>query len=420
MQKKFIILLGIVIVLVVVFIFVFFDNEVPADGDPRLPISGDFMSNDLEEIGVPVVEIGDPIASTSSTSTPEEIKSTKEDDDEEMSNETITELVAETVVENLTIPWGLAFLPNGNLLISERSGGLVEFNVTTGGSVSIDLENVRHAGEGGLLGIALHPDFEANRYVYVYQTSSLGGKSQNSVLRYVYQDQKLSDAFIIIDNIPGAFFHNGGRIVFGPDGHLYIATGDAQDPELSQDLDSLAGKILRLTAEGRIPEDNPFKSEVYSYGHRNPQGITWDSAGALWITEHGRSGARSGLDELNLIIPGGNYGWPRSQGDLVLPDTIGPVIHSGPDVTWAPGSAVYVDGSIFFGGLRGKTLYEAVLTGLAVTELKTHFVNEFGRIRTVELGPDGHVYMTTSNRDGRGSVADGDDRIIRVKLPNGN
>lgn len=340
-----------------------------------------------------------------------------EDEEDIQIEQNITERVAETIVENLIIPWEVVFLPNGNLLISERNGKLVEFNRETGDRVSINLDDVRHTGEGGLLGIALHPEFVTNRYMYVYRTSSLDGKSQNSVLRYVYEDQLLTDEFVIVDNIPGSLFHNGGRIAFGPDGLLYIATGDAQNPSSSQSTDSLAGKILRVTDDGGIPEGNPFGNEVYSYGHRNPQGLTWDSNGVLWSTEHGRSGIRSGLDELNVIIKGGNYGWPESQGDTVLRGTIGPIIHSGPDVTWAPGSAVYKDGSIFFGGLKGETLYEAKIVDLSVSELKTHFVREYGRIRTVVMGPDGWLYIMTSNRDGRGQVRSGDDRIVRVMLP---
>ena len=195
---------------------------------------------------------------------------------------------------------------------------------------------------------------------------------------------------------------------------LYITTGDAGKSSLAQDKNSLAGKILRVRDDGSIPDENPFGNEVYSYGHRNPQGLTWDDDGNLWSTEHGRSGALSGLDELNLIRPGENYGWPTIQGDEKRFDMNTPIINSGPDVTWAPASALYWDGSIFFGGLRGETLYEAQLQNGIIVGLKSHFKKEFGRIRTVALGPDGMFYITTSNRDGRGTVRDGDDKIIRL------
>lgn len=327
----------------------------------------------------------------------------------------LTNVPERTVVaENLTIPWDVLFLPSGDLLITERSGTLVKLGNETSEVTEIPISGVRHAGEGGLLGAVLHPDFETNRYLYLYLTSTLDDDSVNTVLRYRYENDELSDETVIVENIPGALFHNGGRMAFGPDGYLYIATGDARDPQSSQDLDSLAGKLLRVTDDGGIPSDNPFGTMVYSYGHRNAQGLTWDDEGRLWSTEHGRSGAFSGLDELNLIEKGGNYGWPDSEGETVLPGTIGPALHSGADVTWAPGGAIYYDGSVFIPGLRGATLYEAVLDGADVVELREHFEGEFGRLRTILTGPDGTLYLTTSNRDGRGNVREGDDKVIRL------
>ncbi len=320
----------------------------------------------------------------------------------------------EVVLENLTIPWDIAFLPEGDMLITERDGTITHLDPASKETATIQIQDIRHVGEGGLLGMALHPNFENNRFLYLYFTSSPEGDSINTVTRYKFEGGQLADELVIVEGIPGETFHNGGRIAFGPDGMLYIATGDARTPSEAQNKSSLAGKILRVEDDGSTPSDNPFGNRVYSYGHRNPQGLTWDESGNLWSTEHGRSGATSGLDELNLIRKGANYGWPESQGDEVAQGTTAPVVHSGPDVTWAPASALYWNGSIFFGGLRGETLYEVPLQGVRAGEVKSHFGGEFGRIRTIVLGPDGMFYITTSNRDGRGDVRAGDDKVIRI------
>lgn len=325
-----------------------------------------------------------------------------------------TATAVSVIAENLEIPWGIAFLPDGSMLVSERPGRVV--HIETGQVFEID--GVEHVGEGGLLGIALHPDFAQNRYVYLYQTTETDDGLRNRVVRYTYANNAGSDALafdrVIFSDIPGARFHDGGRIAFGPDGHLYVTVGDAGERDAAQDLDSLAGSILRINPDGSIPDENPFGNAVYSYGHRNPQGLTWDSAGRLWSTEHGRSGLRSGFDELNLIAAGGNYGWPDSEGDTVIADTVAPKQHSTASITWAPASAAYIDGSVFFGGLRGAALYEAVLDGSEVVSLREHFTDDFGRIRTVTVGPDNMLYITTSNRDGRGNPRDGDDKVIRI------
>lgn len=319
-----------------------------------------------------------------------------------------------TIATNLNIPWDLAFLPDESLLVTERVGNLVRIG-KDGSRVSIKLPHPVPKGEGGLLGIVLHPKFNENNLLYLYMTTneSLSGTS-NAVFQYSFVNNTLLNEKVIIKDIPGAIYHDGGRMEFGPDGLLYITTGDATSPAIAQDLKSLGGKILRLKDDGSIPVDNPFGTAVYSYGHRNPQGLAWDDEGRLWSTEHGRSGVTSGLDELNLIVKGKNYGWPTIEGDKVLDGMVVPTLHSGAKSTWAPASALYHDGSIFFGGLLGKALYEAVLDGDKVLELKKHFYNEYGRIRTVRLGPDGMFYMTTSNRDGRGSPTGEDDRIILV------
>lgn len=314
------------------------------------------------------------------------------------------------VAENLMIPWDMVFLPDNSILVSERGGNIVR--ITDG--VVYPIEGVVHTGEAGLLGMALHPNFSENNFLYVYLTTSIGEDLVNNIVRYTYRENTLTFDRVIFDTIPASRFHDGGRIAFGPDGYLYVTVGDAQNEHAAQNPQSLAGSILRITAEGEIPSGNPFGNAVYSYGHRNPQGLAWDGEGRLWSTEHGRSGIRSGYDEVNLIEAGGNYGWPESEGDAVAAGTVAPAAHSSASATWAPASAVYYDGSIFFGGLRGEALYEAVLKDKEVVEVREHLSGAYGRIRTVAIGPDGNFYLTTSNRDGRGSPEANDDRIIRV------
>ncbi|TSC75505.1 MAG: quinoprotein glucose dehydrogenase [Parcubacteria group bacterium Gr01-1014_30] len=346
----------------------------------------------------------------------------------------------EVVARELQIPWEIAFLPapdrlsaqagagrqeglpDGTLLATERPGNLAV--IRDGKVVSrIAVSGVYHSGEGGLLGMALHPDFRENKFLYLYFTYREGSQTKNKVERYIFDGDILSDRKIIIDNIPGAANHNGGRIAFGPDSYLYITTGDAQAPNLAQNINSLAGKVLRLRDDGSIPEDNPFASAgsaqadaVWSFGYRNPQGLAWDQAGRLWSTEHGPSSLvlpNCCQDEVNLIEKGANYGWPDSVGGKVKAGTMASKLHSGGD-TWAPSGAAYYNGSLFFGGLRGQSLYEVVLQGEEVVELKRHFKGEFGRIRGVSLEPDGFLYIITSNKDGRGVPQADDDKIIRL------
>ena len=276
------------------------------------------------------------------------------------------------------------------------------------------IEGVEHVGEGGLLGMALHPQFSENRWIYLYLTTNIGNGLKNRVERYRFEGDRLSEKTIIIDNIPGAAYHDGGRIAFGPDGYLYITTGDAGSSNLAQDINLLAGKILRLKDDGSIPPDNPFGNAVWSYGHRNSQGLAWDKEGNLWATEHGRSGILSGLDELNLIEKGENHGWPVIQGDEKKEDMKSPIVQSGADETWAPAGIAFWDGSLFFGGLRGESLYEATILNGNKVALKARFRQEFGRIRAVILGADGYLYITTSNTDGRGDPNPNDDKIIRI------
>jgi glucose/arabinose dehydrogenase len=318
---------------------------------------------------------------------------------------------AEVVVQNLSIPWELVFLPEREMLVTERAGKLLRIGVD---KKVIEISGVAHRGEGGLLGLTLHPKFKENKYIYIYLTTLNGSKLANRVERYVLNGTSLSDRVVIIENIPGANYHDGGRIAFGPDGMLYITTGDAGDTNNSQNKNSLAGKILRVTDDGKIPSDNPFGTAVYSYGNRNVQGIAWDKTGQMWATEHGRSGVLSGYDEVNKIIKGENYGWPDIQGDETKEGMITPSIHSGPKDTWAPSGMTYFKDRLLFAGLRGQAVYSAKVSNGKIAGLQTFFKKEYGRLRTVVLGPDGMLYILTNNRDSLGKPIPSDDRIIKI------
>ncbi len=317
--------------------------------------------------------------------------------------------VAVSILKNMDILWALDFLPDGSLIFTQRGGKVFSFNPNkdTVPKILAEFSDVISVGEGGLLGIAVHPRFTENNFIYFYHTYRKDDGLFNRVIRMKKSGDDLIEKKTIVDAIPGAEVHNGGRIKFGPDGMLYITTGDAAFPAHAQDISSLAGKILRVKDDGTIPESNPFpNSAVYSYGHRNPQGLAWDSDGNLWATEHGASAG----DEINRIVSGKNYGWPTIRG---VEKTVGiesPIIESGSS-TWAPSGTTIFNGSFFFAGLRGQALYEF---DLKARTLKTHFKGQFGRVRDVVLGPDNFLYILTSTRDGRGVPMKGDDQIIRI------
>ena len=315
----------------------------------------------------------------------------------------------EALAENLEVPWAMDFLPDGRLLITERIGRIKILDKNGQISQIARISDIAQISESGLHGITVHPEFSVNQYVYIYYTySSESGKNLNRVARYKFQNNNLSDRKIILDEIPAAAIHDGGRIKFGPDGFLYITTGDAANPSFSQDKNSLAGKILRLTDEGKNAPDNPFGNAVYSYGHRNPQGLAWDESGTLWETEHGSTAT----DELNRVQIGGNFGWPDVRGEQTRDGVVSPVLQSGSE-TWAPAGMAYLNGSLFFGGLRGQALFEVKISNQNFN-LTKHFEGELGRIRDVVASTDGFLYISTSNRDGRGVARLGDDKIIKI------
>lgn len=331
----------------------------------------------------------------------------------ESSNSNLNQTSEPTIVaSNLKVPWEVAFLPTGEILVTERAGRLLKIDKDT--KTIKTIEEVRHQGEGGLLGMALHPNFKNNNFIYLYYTTTINNQVSNTVERYILKNDILTDKKVLINNIKGSNNHDGGRMAFGPDGYLYIATGDAEDSSLAQDKISLNGKILRVDADGNIPADNPFGNEVYSLGHRNPQGLSWDNSKNLWISEHGPSGLQTGNDEINLITKGGNYGWPTIKGTQTATGLITPVLESGKSDTWAPSGMAFYDGSLYFSGLRGSALYKAKIKSSNQLELTTHFKQQYGRIRAVILGPDNFLYITTSNTDGRGKPKTGDDKIIKI------
>ncbi|MFJ9522462.1 PQQ-dependent sugar dehydrogenase [Kitasatospora sp. NPDC101801] len=313
-----------------------------------------------------------------------------------------------TVADGLDTPWGVARLPDGELLVGSRDQGRVtRVSLTGGARVEVGtVPGVRPGGEGGLLGLALSPGFAEDRAVYAYFTA----EEDNRIVRLRYQDDQLTDPRTVLTGIPKGSNHDGGRIAFGPDGMLYAGTGEAGRTALAQDRASLGGKILRMTPDGAPAPGNPFPgSVVYSLGHRNVQGLAWDPQGRLWAAEFGQNT----WDELNLIAPGGNYGWPVVEGKA------GRSGYVDPFAQWttaeaSPSGIAYADGAIWMAALRGTRLWQVPLDGSAPT---ARLVDEYGRLRTVLAEPAGTLLVTTSNTDGRGRPRDGDDRVLRVSVP---
>jgi glucose/arabinose dehydrogenase len=318
------------------------------------------------------------------------------------------------VAENLEVPWAIDAAEDGRLFFTERPGRI---RIVENGTLLQDPAayiNVEQRGESGLLGLALHPDFSQNHLLYVYHTYSNGSSIFNKVLMLTERDNKIIESKVIIDGIPAADRNDGGRIKFGPDGKLYIATGDAKQPALAQDASSLAGKILRVNPDGTIPEDNPFEgSPVYSYGHRNIQGLAWHpQTGELYASEHGEAGN----DEINLIKPGQNYGWPAEQCEATQFEK--PVACFNPAI--APSGIAF--------GSSDRLGYEndLVIAALRVQQLRVLDIESgtdstaltgYGRVRDVVEAADGTLYVLAGNRDGRAIVEPGDDKILRVDRP---
>ncbi|WP_327089379.1 PQQ-dependent sugar dehydrogenase [Nonomuraea sp. NBC_01738] len=320
--------------------------------------------------------------------------------------------MTDTLVGDLAIPWGIAFLPSGAALVTERSTARL-LRVGRRGEVRqvATISEARPLFESGLLGVAVSPMFLVDHYVFLFYTSA----SDNRIVRYRYSPTRgLRGGRVIVQGIPkGNSTHLGGKLAFGPDGYLYASTGDATHTELPQNRDSLAGKILRMTKSGRPAPGNPFGSLVWSYGHRNVEGLTWDPAGRLYATEFGSSK----FDEINRIHRGGNYGWPVVEGVANDPRFIDPLVTWTPDEA-SPAGVAYAKGALWVAALRGKRLWHVpIKPGGGLDTPHTHFVEKYGRLRAVARTPDNRLWVGTSNKDGRAVPGPGDDRILQVTVP---
>lgn len=320
--------------------------------------------------------------------------------------------VDRTLARGLAVPWGMAFLPNRNALVGERDSGDLHVVRRSGGRRRVGhlsvFSQLTSAGESGLLGLALHPDFRSNRWVYAY----LSTRSDNRVVRFRYENGAIGRRHLVLGGIPMNVHHNGGGLAFGPDGLLYVSTGDGEDSARAQRRGSLGGKILRITPTGEVPVGNPFGNRVWSMGHRNVEGIAFDAHGNLWASEFGEKEA----DELNRIVRGANYGWPRVEGSDGPGGFRNPFVEWSPTSTCSPAGIAVANGRAWLGALRGQCVFSVRLRGPHAGRIRRHFADRFGRVRQVMRAPDGSLWITTSNRDGRGSPGPHDDRVIRVAL----
>ncbi len=333
----------------------------------------------------------------------------------------------EVFCRDLEVPWSIVFTSQSRVLVNERPGRL---RIIENGKLLKEplkeFAEVSSGSEEGLMGLALDPEYPANKLIYLSYAYESRDDLRVKVVRFRDNGNSLSEEKVIFDNIPAARFHAGCRLRFGPDKKLYITTGDAGERKLAQDISNLYGKILRINPDGTIPSDNPFaNSPVWSYGHRNPQGIDWyPGSDILWETEHGPSGfdGPGGGDEVNVIVKGGNYGWPEVSHNDSKEGMISPLLVYTP--AEAPASGVFCSSdnipeyknNFFFGCLRGNGIIRVVVDENDHSKVKSweKIATTYGRIRDIAMGPDGYLYFSSSNQDGRGKPKEGDDKIYRI------
>lgn len=311
------------------------------------------------------------------------------------------------IADDLQVPWSIQKI-NDSFYISERPGTIVK--VENGGKVRQRVELTKplsNAAEAGFLGFVLHPQFLENRQAYAYYTYDDDGSPLNRVVVLTLEDEVWKETKVLLDKIPSGPVHHGGRIKIGPDQKLYFSAGDAATAENAQNLQSLSGKILRMNLDGTVPSDNPIRgSYIYSYGHRNPQGLAWDEKGIHYESEHGQTAH----DEINRIVAGANYGWPIIQGSERRQGMATPIFHTG-DVTWAPSGIAYYNGKLYVATLRGESIQELDLTTLQSRAV----VTGLGRIRDVMVDGE-YLYFISNNTDGRGDPARDDDKLYQIRL----
>jgi glucose/arabinose dehydrogenase len=332
-----------------------------------------------------------------------------------------TKFGVQVLITGLQIPWALAFAPDGRLFLSERPGRVrVYMNGQLLAEPALALSDVYTNGESGVLGLALHPDFASNHLVYLTYTASGPGGPVGRLMRFRESGNKLAEGVVLLDDVAASGIHNGSRVKFGPDRLLYVTYGDAANPSVAQDAAALNGKVLRFNDDGTSAAGNRFSSPVFTFGHRNPQGLAWHPVtGDLWETEHGPVGN----DEINLLDGGNNYGWPVIEGDATRPDMIPPRTFFTPSV--APSGAAFYSGTaipafknqLFVATLAAQALLRVTIDGSGlrhVASVERLLEHKYGRLRDVVNGPDGFLYVCTSNRDGRNTPVAEDDRLLRI------
>jgi glucose/arabinose dehydrogenase len=332
-----------------------------------------------------------------------------------------TRFAVQVLATRLEIPWAIAFAPDGRVFVTERPGRV---RVYQDGRLlpdpALTLDGLYTRDESGLLGLALHPSFASNGHAFVVYTATASPRPVARLVRYRVVGNTFGEPVVLLDNVPANNIHNGSRVKFGPDGRLYVTFGDVASPSIAQDLASLNGKVLRLEADGTTPGDNPYRSPVWTWGHRNPQGLDWHPVtGELYESEHGQTGN----DEVNVLDRGANYGWPDIEAGETRPDMRAPITFFTPSV--APSGIAFSRGGaiaafrnqLFVATLRGQALLRVTLDASdprRVGSIERLLEGRYGRLRDVVSGPDGYLYLCTSNRDGRATPTQDDDRLLRI------